>query len=352
MPGRTLFAFLAGVLATAVVALGLNGVLDDDANDGRGTDGGRATAAAPASSAKGGSAPPMSVADIVAKVSPGVAFISVGQGTGSGFLIDREGSVVTNQHVVGNAPQARVRFGEAGEAVPARVVGHDASTDLALLKVDPGSVPDEVAPLQLESSKNLRPGDAAIAIGSPFGLAGSVTTGVVSALGREIESPNGFSISGVLQTDAAINPGNSGGPLLDARGRVIGVNSQIATGGQSQSSGVGFAVPSDTVREVIPALERDGRIDRAYLGVTTGLTPEREGPVVVRLAPGGPGERDGLQVGDRILEFDGQLMKGPSELNLAVLRRKPGDRVRIKIDAGGRERTLTVTLGKRPEEAP
>ena len=351
MPGRTLLAFLAGVLATAAVALGLNGVLDDDGDAARGQGGASASTSAGASGAATAGAP-LGVADIVARVSPGVVYVNTGQGSGSGFLIDREGSVVTNQHVVGNARQVRVRFGEAGEAVPARVVGDDASTDLALLRVDPGAIPDEIAPLQLESSKNLRPGDAAIAIGSPFGLAGSVTTGVISALGREIESPNGFPIPGVLQTDAAINPGNSGGPLLDGDGRVIGVNSQIRTGGGNQSSGVGFAVPSDTVREVIPALQRDGRIDRAYLGVTTGVTPEREGPVVVDLIPGGPGQRAGLEVGHRILEFGGELMKDPSQLSVAVLRKKPGDRVQVKIDDNGRERTIDVTLGKRPEEAP
>ncbi len=346
MTGRTLLAFLAGVLATAVVGLALSAVLGGDDDDARG-----AGASPTASCAGGGSAPAMGVAEIVARVSPGVVFVSTGQGGGSGFLIDSEGSIVTNQHVVDAASRVRVRFDGADEAIDARVQGVDASTDLAVLKVDPGAVPDEVRPLELRSSGELRPGDAAIAIGSPFGLEGTVTTGVVSALGREIRSPNGFPIPGVLQTDAAINPGNSGGPLLDARGRVIGVNSQIATGGQNQSSGVGFAVPSDTVREVVPALQRDGRIDRAYLGVETGETADRAGPVVGGVTPGGPAARAGISAGDRILRFDGRLIEDTSALSVAVLRRKPGDRVPIVIEDGRGERTVTVTLGKRPEEA-
>ena len=166
---------------------------------------------------------------------PGVAFVEAESsggngGSGSGFLIDGRGHVVTNEHVVEAGQRFTIRFGEDGDPLPAKLVGEDRSSDLAVLEVDPKKIPAETKPLELASSGDLRPGDAAIAIGSPFGLSGTVTTGIISALDRSIRSPNGFPISGVLQTDAAINPGNSGGPLLDAQGRVIGVNSQIASG--------------------------------------------------------------------------------------------------------------------------
>jgi S1-C subfamily serine protease len=199
-----------------------------------------------------------SVSDIYAQTAPGVAYVQNGNsGSGSGFLIDGQGHVVTNDHVVEGGSQFTVRFGENGDALPAKLVGKDASSDLAVLEVDPAKVPAETRPLELASSSDLRPGDVAIAIGSPFGLSGTVTTGIISALDRNITAPNGFDISGVLQTDAAINPGNSGGPLLDADGRVIGVNSQIASSSR-QSSGVGFAVPVDTDKQKAPHLIKGG----------------------------------------------------------------------------------------------
>ena len=163
-----------------------------------------------------------------------------------------------------------MRFGEDGEPIEAELLGADPSVDLALLKVDPEDVGGELQPLELGASEDLRPGDPAIAIGSPFGLAGTVTSGIVSALGRTIEAPNGFSISGAIQTDAAINPGNSGGPLLDEQGRVIGVNSQIRTGGGNANSGVGFAVPVDEIKRSLPALEKGEDPERAFLGVSSG----------------------------------------------------------------------------------
>jgi putative serine protease PepD len=186
-----------------------------------------------------------------------VAYISAtqaqGQATGSGFVVSSDGKIVTNEHVVDGASRVTVRFGEHGKALPARVVGEDPSDDLAVLDVADSAVA-KITPLTLGSSSGLRVGQSAIAIGSPFGLSGTLTSGVVSALGRDIQSPNGHTISGVVQTDAAINPGNSGGPLLDASGQVIGINSQIATESGS-NSGVGFAIPIDTVRRVLTNLE-------------------------------------------------------------------------------------------------
>ena len=192
---------------------------------------------------------PTSVADIYSRVSGSVVFVSARGGdgqlsfngsgggkaaSGSGFVIDTAGHIVTNDHVVEDADRFTVRFGEKGAPIEAKLVGKDPSSDLAVLEIDPKKVEGGTQPLKLASSNSLRPGEAAIAIGSPFGLSGTVTTGIVSALGREIEAPNGFSIPGAVQTDAAINPGNSGGPLLDAAGRVIGVNSQIASAERRQ----------------------------------------------------------------------------------------------------------------------
>jgi putative serine protease PepD len=297
--------------------------------------------------------PAGSVSEIYAKASPGVAFIQAGDqisggGTGSGFLMDGQGHVVTNEHVVAGANKFIVRFGEDGEPLDAKLVGKDASTDLAVLEVDPKKIPAETKPLELASSGDLRPGDTAIAIGSPFGLSGTVTTGIISALDREIDSPNGFKIAGVLQTDAAINPGNSGGPLLDAQGRVIGVNSQIASSSR-QSSGVGFAVPVDTVKEVVPQLLRDGKIERAYLGVTTRPDETEEGAVVFALAPGGPAAASELREGDRIVDVNGRPIKAPEDLSAVVLKFKPGERVKLTVERGGDRRTIEVQLGTRPD---
>jgi putative serine protease PepD len=177
-----------------------------------------------------------------------------------------------------------------------------------------------------------------------------VTTGVVSALNRDIESPNGFPISGVVQTDAAINPGNSGGPLLDAEGRAIGVNSQIATGSGS-NSGVGFAVPISTVREVVPLLERDGEIERPYLGVSSGDAPgSAEGAVIGDVIAGGPAAAAGLRAGDRIIRVGDSAVREAGDVSTAIARRKPGERVELRYVRDGEERTATVRLGTRPDE--
>ena len=308
---------------------------------------------------------PTSVADIYQQVSGSVVFVSARGGdgslpfdgpgggkaaSGSGFVIDKAGHIVTNDHVVEDADEFTVRFGEEGDPIPAKLVGKDPSSDLAVLSIDPKAVKGGVKPLQLASSKSLRPGQAAIAIGSPFGLSGTVTTGIISALGREIDAPNGFSIPGAVQTDAAINPGNSGGPLLDADGRVIGVNSQIASS-SGGNSGVGFAVPVDTVREVAPKLIEDGEIDRAYLGLSSGERPATPGALVGTVNPGTPAQEAGIRSGDLIVAFDGKKIRSPSELSLAVLEKQPGDEVKVELKRGGDTRTLTVKLDDRPSQA-
>jgi len=270
--------------------------------------------------------------------------------SGSGFVIDDEGHVITNEHVVAGADEFRVRFGEDGEPIKAKLLGADPSVDLALLKVDPGDVGEPLQPLELGASEDLRPGDPAIAIGSPFGLQGTVTSGIVSALERTIEAPNGFSISGAIQTDAAINPGNSGGPLLDEQGRVIGVNAQIRTGGGNGNTGVGFAVPVDEIKRSLPALERGERPERAFLGVSSSVTPE-SGAAVGEVVPNSPASRAGIRAGDRIVEIAGQPVRDPDDVSAAVNARRPGDEVRVLVERGGERRTLTVTLGEQPEQA-
>jgi putative serine protease PepD len=296
-----------------------------------------------------------SVSDIYAKTAPGVAYIQAegaggSGGSGSGFLMDGQGHVVTNDHVVEAGSKYTVRFGEGGDPLPAKLVGKDSSSDLAVLEVDPKKISAETKPLELASSSDLRPGDAAIAIGSPFGLSGTVTTGIISALDREIESPNGFPISGVLQTDAAINPGNSGGPLLDAQGRVIGVNSQIAASSAQQNSGVGFAVPVDTVKQVVPQILKGGEIKRAYLGVSTGPAQSGGGAVVMSITQNGPAAGTDLRPGDRIVDLAGRAIKEPGDLSTAVLDHKPGERVKLTVERNGDQRTIEVQLGTRPDQ--
>jgi putative serine protease PepD len=290
-----------------------------------------------------------SVADIYAEAAPAVASVDNGAGgSGSGFLMDGQGHVVTNQHVVDGGSDFTVRFGEDGEPVSARLVGEDPSTDLAVLEVDPDDVPAETEPLELGLSANLRPGDAVIAIGSPFGYSGTVTTGVVSALDRQIDAPNRFRIDGVLQTDAAINPGNSGGPLLDAEGRVIGVNSQIASSAAAQNSGVGFAVPVDTVKDIVPQLIDDGEVEHAYLGV--GFVPNTDEAVIGDITPGGPAEDSDLQPGDRVTAIDGREVATADDLASAIDDHKPGDRIELTVQRDGEQRTIEVELGTRPDQ--
>jgi S1-C subfamily serine protease len=341
-----LLYLIMGAVSVAIVAalLAAAGVFD------RGDAGAQASASpTPAASTSSSPGTATNVADLYARVSPGVVYVQAGNGSGSGFVVGTDGSIVTNDHVVQGADgDVSVRFTENGDPLPARVVGTDPSTDLALLDVDESKVEGGVKPLRLGESDDLRPGEPAIAIGSPFGLQGTVTSGIVSALGREIQAPNGFTISGVIQTDAAINPGNSGGPLLDGDGRAIGVNSQIASNAGT-SSGVGFAVPIDTVKQVVPQLKEDGRIDRAFLGVSTREAAPRDGALVAEVT-GAPAQRAGLRTGDLIVSFNDRTIASPSDLGQAVLTGKPGDTVEVVVQRNGDRETLDVTLGTRPDQ--
>jgi S1-C subfamily serine protease len=302
------------------------------------------------------------VSDIYARVSPAVVFVQANSGkgqlpfpgggraaSGSGFVIDEAGHVITNDHVVADATQYRVRFGESGDPIVAKLLGTDPSADLALLQIDPKDIKRDVRPLALGTSETLRPGDEAIAIGSPFGLQGTVTSGIVSALGRTIQSPNGFSISGAVQTDAAINPGNSGGPLLDEQGRVIGVNSQIQTSGGNQNSGVGFAVPVDAIKRALPYLKGGKDVPHAYLGVSTGQATSG-GAQVGSVIANGPAAKAGLRTGDRIVAIAGTPVHEPDDVAAVVNTHRPNDEVRVVVERGGQRRTLTVKLGEQPNQ--
>jgi S1-C subfamily serine protease len=259
-----------------------------------------------------------------------------GVATGSGFAIgDRR--VVTNHHVVADAEEVIVR--SRGRRVRATVVGSDPSTDLALLRVRPRQA-RSVEALPLGDSGEVRPGDAAVVIGNPLGLARTLTAGVVSATDRRIDAPDGFPIRDAIQTDAAVNPGNSGGPVLDARGRVIGVISQ------GRSDGIAFAVPVDTVERVVPQLEQDGRVRRAYLGVTTETAGQ--GALVRAAVRRGPAARAGLRRADVILSVGGTEAQNPDDVAAAIEERRPQERVTVEYRRDGERRAVDVVLGVRP----
>ncbi len=293
-----------------------------------------------------------------------------GTATGSGFVVDKDGTIITNAHVVSGSDNVKVRFQETGNFVDARVVGRDPSTDVAVLKIDPAKAKG-VPPVPLGDSSKTQVGDPVVAIGNPFGFTRTVTTGIVSALQRQIEAPNGFPIKNVIQTDASINPGNSGGPLLDSQGRVIGINSQIATGGSQGSVGIGFAVPINTVKKLLPQLEKGGEVQHAYLGVQMAPVteevardlnlPVKQGALIQEATKGGPAADAGLKGGgtptsqgiaaggDLIVKVDGKNIKTPDDVSNAVSGKKPGDKVEIEYYRGRDKKTVEVTLGKRPK---
>jgi S1-C subfamily serine protease len=292
--------------------------------------------------------------------------------TGSGFVIGDDGSILTNAHVIDGAVKVTVRFQDK-KTIVAKVVGKDISSDLALLKVDPDGI--DIKPLSLGTSKGVQVGDPVIAIGNPFGLDRTLTTGVVSALQRQIKAQNNFSIDNVIQTDAAINPGNSGGPLIDATGKVIGINSQIETGGNGRGNvGIGFAVPIDTAKDILPQLKSTGRVERAYLGVTS-LTidgsldalnlPVEQGALVQTVEQDSPAGKAGvrggditaqtaagdIQLGGDIIEsVDGEAVKGSEDVARLIQGKKPGDTVKLGIRRDGDKKTISIKLGSRPNQ--
>jgi putative serine protease PepD len=261
---------------------------------------------------------------------------------GSGFVYDSKGDIVTNQHVVDGAQSVSVKFWN-GKTYDAHVVGTDASTDLAVIKVDaPSSL---LQPLTLGDSDSLAVGDGVVAIGSPFGLEETVTSGIVSALHRQMTSPSGFAIDDSIQTDAAINHGNSGGPLLDMQGRVIGVTSQIESD-SGGNDGVGFAIPSSTVKSVASQLISSGKAEHAYLGIS--LTSNATTARVAAVRSGTPAARAGLKVGDVITAFAGRPVASSNALESAIGAKKPGDSVLLTYSRSGSSHTIRLTLASRP----
>ena len=280
-----------------------------------------------------------------------------GEATGSGFVTAPDGTILTNAHVVNGATKVTVQF-QDNKSADARVVGKDESTDLAVLKVDPAGL--ALHPLVLGDSSTVQVGDPTIAIGNPFGLERTLTTGVVSATKRTIQAPDGFTIDGVIQTDAAINPGNSGGPLIDAAGRVIGVNSQIETGGgQAGNIGIGFAVPIDTAKRIVPELKKSGHVERGYLGISTitiddSLSdlnlPVARGALVQSVEPGSPAAKAGIKGGDIITAIDGKKVSSKDDVSNAITSKKQGDKVTITILRAGKHKSVQVTLANRPAQ--
>ncbi|MGH3023086.1 MAG: S1C family serine protease [Gaiellaceae bacterium] len=322
----------------------------------------------------------LSVSEIYEQTSKGVVEITVAssqstpfgesqqaQGQGSGFVYDAEGHVVTNQHVVAGAESVSVRFWD-GSTYDATVVGSDPSTDLAVVKVDAPA--DVFEPLALGDSTELEIGEGVVALGSPFGLEGTVTSGIVSALHRQMQAPNDFTINDSIQTDAAINHGNSGGPLLNLAGEVVGVNAQIKSD-SGGNDGVGFAIPSSTVGTIVPQIISDGAVEHAYLGVGVATIPPSvaeelgvpAGVAVTDVRQGTPAAEAGLRAatgsatvdgesyptgGDVITEVDGTAVSTGAELQNAVDAKRPGDTVSITYARESTSHTVEITLGTRP----
>jgi S1-C subfamily serine protease len=369
-----LLTIACGGLTGGLVAL----VLNDDSGS---------ASAAPAAGVATASAPATSAARIYRQDAPGVVVITDTQtqrvpatffappgernvnALGSGFVIDRRGDILTNDHVVAGAKAVRVGF-SGGASSPATVVGGDPSTDLAVVHVDaPASA---LHPLGFESAK-AQVGDPVYAIGNPFGLDRTMTAGIVSATGRSIQGLNNLTIPDVIQTDAPINHGNSGGPLLDRLGRVIGVTSQIQGGTVDANVGVGFAVSSDTAGSVAKQLIAHGHVEHGWIGVEVqtidpslagtvrGLPPH--GVIVAQVVAGGPAAKAGMKAGtrrvtvdgistllggDAIVALDGTPIRTSQQLADAIASRKPGDRVTLQTTRGGRTRDVQVTLGSAP----
>jgi S1-C subfamily serine protease len=394
--GRTPFLAAAGLLAAGMLGAGLAlGGLAALGDLGRKTTTVREVQAVASPAAASVSGPALSINDIYRRAAPGVVQVTSTtvvtvpadpffgnpflpqrqqeQSLGSGFVVDKAGHIVTNYHVIQGAKQVRVSFSN-GASMKATVQGTDPSSDLAVLKIDASS--RALTPLPLGDSDEMEVGDPVVAIGNPFGLDRTVTAGIVSAIQRAITAPNGSTIDHVIQTDAAINHGNSGGPLLNRRGEVIGVNSQIETGDSSVATGnvgVGFAIPSNTVKTVIAQLIRQGHIDRAFIGIgavpITGdlarvfRLPVSHGLLVQSVEPGSGAEKAGLEAGttpvvlagesynlggDILVEADGKPIASLSKLRDLVAAKKPGDTLHFVIYRSDKRKDIDVKLGRQP----
>jgi putative serine protease PepD len=382
---RALAALVASAVLGGAVAVGAVAALG-------GLDGGttvvRETASTPSPGLTPGSAG-MSIHQIYERAASGVVRVNAtsnstsssgttnpfgSQGVsalGSGFVIDKTGHIVTNYHVVEGADEVTVSFSNR-DTVKAEIVGTDPSSDLAVLRVQTAA--SALTPLPLGNSDNVQVGDPVVAIGNPFGLDRTVTSGIVSALQRLITAPNQFTIDHVIQTDAPINHGNSGGPLINARGQVIGVNTKIETGDTATGNvGIGFSVPSNTVKDVVAQILKTGRVEHAYLGISgQAVTPDvaetynlpvKAGVLVGSVTRGSGADKAGLKGGARqvvvagdtfilggdiIVSFDGQKISSIEQLRDAVASHKPGDKVKLVIYRTANKSSVTVTLGRQP----
>ncbi len=375
-------AVIGGLVTALLLIIGTSGLVDDSGSM-------TIREAAPSESAPvAGSNPDggVPVRDVYTQDGPGVVSVDVasqrGPGGGSGFVLDQNGHIVTNQHVVSGADSISVEFA-SGARQEAELVGEDPSTDLAVIRVD--APESTLKPLALGDSDAVDVGEPVIAIGNPLNVGISVTTGIVSGVGRPIKAPNNYTISGALQTDAAINPGNSGGPLLDSQGSVIGVNSQIISDTGS-FQGVGFAIPSNTVKNVVKQLITKGEVEHSYIGVQmfpvgieelvayTGLSERKlrseyglpgNGAIVNEVTQDGPAATAGIEggdekeieglpvpIGDVITEVSGRKISNPDDVIRKVNALAPGDRLGLTVVTPGEEpRQVEVVLGVRPEGA-
>ncbi len=362
---RLAVPFVAGAMAGATAIGGAALLIHDD-----GSDGGASVAAAAMPGTGIALNATLSAEQIYRLDSPGAVDISVttqggqqgdvspfgpsggsSRAEGTGFVYDTSGNIVTASHVVDGATGIQVRFKD-GTVAKATLVGTDPSSDTAVIKVNVAS--SKLKPLALADSSDVQPGQGAVAIGSPFGYEESITAGIVSAVDRTIQAPNGYSIPNTIQTDAPINHGNSGGPLIDASGKVIGVNVQIAaddSGGASQNAGVGFAVPSNTVKSVADSLIAGRSVQHAYLGVSIGTNMNGTGAVIGAVRAGSPAAEAGVKSGDVVVAINGTQVSAANELTAAIAALGPGDKAALKVQRGGSTVTLTVTLGTRPASA-
>lgn len=341
--GRTaIVALVAGALGAGVVAAA------DVATEPA------APAASPVAAAgatTSGAARPVDFSSVYARRRSGVVSITTAgpaAGGGTGVVIDEEGRILTNEHVVSGATAVRVELA-TGRTAQATVLGTDPSTDLAVLQVDVPAA--ELEPIPLGDSSQLAIGDPVLAIGDPFGYEGSASAGIVSGLGRTIEAPNGFSITGAIQTDAAVNHGNSGGALLNAAGELIGIPAQIADSGVAGNVGVAFAVPVDTAKQVVAALSEDGAVERAWLGVATEDAGSGDGARVTGLVADGPAAEAGLACGDVVTALGDTPVADATGLQAAVDAERSGAGVALRVTRDDDERTVDVTLGERPASA-
>ncbi len=312
---------------------------------------------------------PGDLTGLVSRASPGVVLVTAGAGRlGTGFLVDDQRRLLTNAHVIDDAETAALTFSD-GTELEAEVLGTDESTDIAVLQTD--TIPQGARPLALGRSDGLEVGVGVVAIGNPFGLERTATSGIVSATERVIRAPNSFAIQNAIQTDAAINEGNSGGPLLDLGGRVVGINSQIATADRGAGNvGIGFAVPIDTVRPVAESIIESGEAEHAWVGITGGaLTPEeaaefgaagRRGVAVLETDGRGPARDAGLRAArdadgpvpgaDVIVRAGGNPVRDMADVSREVARRRVGETLRLELLRDGNPVDVTITLADRPED--